>query len=118
MEGEVLSAFRETITIDAPPQVVWQLVTDIRRHPEFAGPKSITKLIDFDGELAVGGRWLAHERGGPAKIRRAIADLRHRTASAGRKPTPASVPYSAIDEIGTLAPAIMKVSCRPLLAWM
>ena len=68
MEGDVLSAFRETITIGAPPQVVWQLVTDICRRPQFAGSKSITKMIDFDGGLAVGGRWLAHERVGPQKF--------------------------------------------------
>ena len=68
MEGDVVSSFRESITIDAPPELVWKLVSDIKRHPEFAGPKSITKAIDFDGELAVGSRWIAHERFGPQKF--------------------------------------------------
>lgn len=68
MEGDVLSAFREAISIDAPPRVVWALVSDIGRHPEFAGPKSITKVIDFDGQLAVGSHWVAHERVGPQKF--------------------------------------------------
>jgi uncharacterized protein YndB with AHSA1/START domain len=49
-------------------QVVWDLVTDIPRHAEFAGPKSITKVIDFDGPVAVGSRWVAHERFGPQKF--------------------------------------------------
>ena len=61
MEGDPISQVRESILIDAPVAVVWGLVTDVRRHPEFAGPKSITKAIEFDGQLEVGHRWLAHE---------------------------------------------------------
>ncbi len=68
MEGDVVSSFRESIEIAAPPHVVWDLVTDIRRHAEFAGPKSITKVIDFDGPVAVGSRWVAHEKFGPQKF--------------------------------------------------
>lgn len=68
MEGDVLTSFRESIEISAPPQVVWDLITDIRRHAEFAGPKSITKVIDFDGAVAVGSRWVAHEKFGPQKF--------------------------------------------------
>lgn len=68
MEGEVVTSFRESIDISAPPHVVWALITDIARHAEFAGPKSITKVIDFDGPVAVGSRWVAHERFGPQKF--------------------------------------------------
>jgi uncharacterized protein YndB with AHSA1/START domain len=68
MEGDVVTRFRESIEISAPPQVVWDLITDIRRHAEFAGPKSITKVIDFDGPVAVGSRWVAHEKFGPQKF--------------------------------------------------
>ncbi len=68
MEGDVLASFRESVEISAPPPVVWDLITDIRRHAEFAGPKSITKVIDFDGAVAVGSRWIAHERFGPQKF--------------------------------------------------
>jgi uncharacterized protein YndB with AHSA1/START domain len=68
MEGNVVTSFRESIQISAPPQVIWSLVTDIRRHAEFAGPKSITKVIDFDGPVAVGARWVAHEKFGPQKF--------------------------------------------------
>ncbi len=68
MEGEVVSSFRESVHIDAPPEVVWRLVSDVRRHPAFAGPKSITKAIDIDGDLEVGRRWIAHERFGPQKF--------------------------------------------------
>lgn len=68
MEGDVVTSFRESIEISAPPEVVWELITDIPRHAEFAGPKSITKVIDFDGPVAVGSRWLAHEKFGPQKF--------------------------------------------------
>ena len=68
MEGDIVTSFRESIEISAPPQVVWDLITDIRRHAEFAGPKSITKVIDFDGPVAVGSRWVAHEKFGPQKF--------------------------------------------------
>lgn len=68
MEGDVVTSFRESMEIQAPPEVVWALVTDIPRHVEFAGQKSITKEIDFDREVAVGERWVAHERFGPQKF--------------------------------------------------
>jgi uncharacterized protein YndB with AHSA1/START domain len=68
MEGDVVTSFRESIEIPAPPEVVWDLIADVRRHAEFAGPKSITKVIDFDGPVAVGSRWVAHERFGPQKF--------------------------------------------------
>jgi uncharacterized protein YndB with AHSA1/START domain len=76
MEGDVVSSFRESVHIDAPPEAVWRLVSDVRRHPEFAGPKSITKAIDIDGQLEVGRRWIAHERFRPAKVRRAVRSPR------------------------------------------
>lgn len=68
MEGDVISSFRESVEISAPPQLVWDLITDIPRHAEFAGPKSITKVIEFDGPIAVGSRWIAHEKFGPQKF--------------------------------------------------
>jgi uncharacterized protein YndB with AHSA1/START domain len=68
MEGDVVSSFRESIDISAPPRKVWDVITDIRRHPEFAGPKSITKVVDFDGPVTVGSRWVAHEKFGPQKF--------------------------------------------------
>ena len=58
----------ESIQANATPETVWNLITDVPRHPEFAGPKGITKAIDFDGPLEVGVRWVAHERFGPAKF--------------------------------------------------
>ena len=58
----------ETIHIDADPGRVWSLVADVKRHPDYAGPKSITKAIEFDGELEPGVRWIAHERFGPQKF--------------------------------------------------
>ena len=68
MEGDVVTSFRESVEIAAPVDVVWDLVTDIVRHAEFAGSKSITKVIDFDGPVAVGSRWVAHEKFGPQKF--------------------------------------------------
>lgn len=68
MEGDKISSFREAVHIDAPVSRVWAIVTDVGRHPEFAGPKSITKAIEFDGPLAVGAKWVAHEKFGPQKF--------------------------------------------------
>jgi uncharacterized protein YndB with AHSA1/START domain len=65
---EALVDIEETIHVDATPDAVWQLITDVRRHPEYAGPKSITKVIDFDDTLHVGARWIAHEKFGPQKF--------------------------------------------------
>jgi uncharacterized protein YndB with AHSA1/START domain len=65
---EPLVEIEDNIHIDATPDRVWAMVTDIRRHPEFAGPKSITKEIEFDGDLVPGARWIAHERFGPQKF--------------------------------------------------
>ncbi len=62
MEGDTLTSFRESVEVAAAPDVVWALVCDIPRHAEFAGSKSITKVIDFDGEPTVGSRWIAHEK--------------------------------------------------------
>jgi hypothetical protein len=47
---------------------VWRLVTDVGRHPEFAGPKRITKAIEYEGLLVPGTRWVAHEKFGPQKF--------------------------------------------------
>ena len=49
MEGAKMLDLAEAVHIDAPLTDVWRVVTDVRRHPELAGPKSITKAIDFDG---------------------------------------------------------------------
>ena len=65
---EPLVEIAESIDIAAPVDRVWLLVTDVARHPAFAGPKSITKVIDFDGPIEVGQRWVAHERFGPQKF--------------------------------------------------
>ncbi|TDO69220.1 carbon monoxide dehydrogenase subunit G [Kribbella sp. VKM Ac-2571] len=65
---EALVDIEETVHVDATPDAVWELVTDVRRHPEYAGPKSITKVIDFDDTLHVGARWVAHEKFGPQKF--------------------------------------------------
>ncbi|TDW94702.1 carbon monoxide dehydrogenase subunit G [Kribbella pratensis] len=65
---EALVDIEETVHVDATPDAVWELVTDVRRHPEYAGPKSITKVIDFDDTLHVGARWIAHEKFGPQKF--------------------------------------------------
>ncbi|RZT27284.1 carbon monoxide dehydrogenase subunit G [Kribbella sp. VKM Ac-2569] len=65
---QALVDIEETIHVDATPDAVWQLITDVRRHPEYAGPKSITKVIDFDDTLHVGARWIAHEKFGPQKF--------------------------------------------------
>ena len=58
----------ESVDIAAPPGRVWALVSDFSRHPELAGPKSITKKVDFTGPPRAGDRFVAHERFGPQKF--------------------------------------------------
>lgn len=65
---EPLVDITDSIHIEAATEQVWSLVTDINRHPQFAGPKSITKSIEFDGDLVPGARWVAHEKFGPQKF--------------------------------------------------
>lgn len=65
MDGDPISQVRESALIDAPVGVVWRLVTDVGRHPEFAGPKSVTKAIEYEGPLVPGTRWVTHEKFGP-----------------------------------------------------
>jgi uncharacterized protein YndB with AHSA1/START domain len=68
MEGDKMLDLAEAVHIDAPPSEVWSVVTDVRRHPELAGPKSITKSIEFDGAVRVGAQWVAHEKAGPRRF--------------------------------------------------
>jgi uncharacterized protein YndB with AHSA1/START domain len=68
VEGDIVSQVRETIRIAAPPASVWELISDIPRHTRFAGPRSITKEIEFAGPLEAGSRWIAHEKFGPQKF--------------------------------------------------
>ena len=63
-----LVEIEESVHVAADPQLVWHLVTDVKRHPEFAGPRSITKVVEFDGPIAEGAGWIAHERFGPQKF--------------------------------------------------
>jgi uncharacterized protein YndB with AHSA1/START domain len=65
---QALVDIEESVHVDATPDEVWRLITDVRRHPEYAGPKSITKVIDFDDTLHVGARWISHEKFGPQKF--------------------------------------------------
>src|SRR4051794_11427170 len=65
---DVLVEIEQSIHVEDPPDTVWSCVCDISRHPQYAGPKSITKLIEFDGEIVPGARWLAHEKFGPQKF--------------------------------------------------
>ena len=58
----------ESVDIAAPEERVWELVSDFSRHPEFAGPKSITKKVDFTGPPHAGDRFVAHEQFGPQKF--------------------------------------------------
>jgi uncharacterized protein YndB with AHSA1/START domain len=65
---DVLVEIKESIHVEAPPGTVWGCVCDISRHPQYAGPKSITKEIEFDGEIVPGAQWVSHERFGPQKF--------------------------------------------------
>src|SRR3989442_126732 len=48
----------EQIEIDAPPERVWAVITDVERHPELAGSGEV-RTIRIDGPLAVGTEWEA-----------------------------------------------------------
>ncbi|GAA3374814.1 hypothetical protein GCM10020367_40150 [Streptomyces sannanensis] len=63
-----LTEITESVHVDAPPDVVWALVTDVPRHTLLAGPKSVTKSIEFDGPLELGARWVSHEKFGLQKF--------------------------------------------------
>jgi uncharacterized protein YndB with AHSA1/START domain len=65
---EPLVDITENIHIDADTEQVWSLVSDVERHAQYAGPKSITKQIEFQGDLVPGARWVAHEKFGPQKF--------------------------------------------------
>ena len=58
----------ESVEVAAPPERVWALVSDFKRHPEFAGSKSITKVVDHEGPPQAGQRFIAHEKFGPQKF--------------------------------------------------
>jgi uncharacterized protein YndB with AHSA1/START domain len=58
----------ETVEVAASPDRVWALVSDFKRHPEFAGSKSITKVVDHEGPARAGDRFVAHEKFGPQKF--------------------------------------------------
>ena len=51
----------ETIEIDAPPEAVWRIVTDVGRHPQLAGSGEV-KAIRTNGRLSVGTTWEADEK--------------------------------------------------------
>lgn len=68
MEGDTLQSFSQSVHIAAPSELVWTLITNVGLHPEFAGPKSITKKIEPPDQLTVGARWIANEEFGPNKF--------------------------------------------------
>jgi hypothetical protein len=80
MEGDVVSSFRESMHIDAPPDVVWRLISDVRRHPAFRRTK----------EHHQGNRRRA--RGRPAVDRtRAIRPAQVRRTVGGHRAGPATL---------------------------
>jgi uncharacterized membrane protein len=52
----------DSVEIDAPPQLVWEVFTDVQRWPEWT--ESVTSLVGQDGsDLAVGKRFAIKQPG-------------------------------------------------------
>jgi uncharacterized membrane protein len=57
----------DTIEIDAPAQLVWEIFSDVERWPEWTA--SVTSLVGRDGaELAVGKRFSIKQPGMPKLV--------------------------------------------------
>jgi uncharacterized protein YndB with AHSA1/START domain len=52
----------ETIEIAAPPDKIWEIVADLKRHPELAGSGEVLTIEKLSGPLAVGTTWESGEK--------------------------------------------------------
>jgi uncharacterized protein YndB with AHSA1/START domain len=52
----------ETIEIAAPPDRIWEIVADLKRHPELAGSGEVLTIENLSGPLAVGTSWESAEK--------------------------------------------------------
>ncbi|GMA38232.1 polyketide cyclase [Mobilicoccus caccae] len=53
------------VLIDAPPHIVWSMVGDVRRLPEWSPQVRETTLLDGAVHLEVGVRFVNHNESGP-----------------------------------------------------
>lgn len=56
----------DSVEIDAPPQLVWEVFTDVERWPEWTA--SVTSLVGLDGSALTVGRRFAIKQPGMQKL--------------------------------------------------
>lgn len=56
----------DSVEIDAPPQLVWEVFTDVERWPEWTA--SVTSLVGLDGSGLAAGRRFAIKQPGMSKL--------------------------------------------------
>jgi uncharacterized membrane protein len=57
---------RDSIEIDAPPQLVWDVFSDVERWPEWTA--SVTSLVGLDGPALANGKRFAIKQPGMQKL--------------------------------------------------
>jgi uncharacterized protein YndB with AHSA1/START domain len=52
----------ESIEISAPPERIWEIVSDLSAHPRLAGSGEVLTIENLTGPLAVGTTWESAEK--------------------------------------------------------
>ncbi|OBB92633.1 SRPBCC family protein [Mycobacterium sp. 852002-40037_SCH5390672] len=63
----------DSVEIDAPPQLVWDVFTDVEHWPDWT--PSVTSLVGLDGSSLAAGRRFAIKQPGMSKLVWAVTEL-------------------------------------------